>query len=795
MNKFLKYFICLWLIAISLTIFNVNILCQNIKVYITVIDSINKKSLSGAIVNIAESGSSRISDNEGKCSIFGIRGLNVLKCSFVGYKNFNIPVNLKNDTSLFVYLIPLVEELKEITILSTSAEKNVNNVQNGVVSLNRKEINSLPVLLGESDFFKALQLLPGIQNSGEGNAAINVRGGGNDQNLILLDGAVVYNPSHLLGFYSIFNTDVIKDVTLIKSGIPAEYGNRISSVMDFNSRFEIPKKTVINGNLGFISARIAANVPLFHDKGCIFFAGRSTYINLLLSIMKKVNVISGNSILRKSGYNFYDLNGGIYLNLNKNNKLILSVYNGKDDFDIEADIISLNARMAWSNGIASLTWNHLFNNHFSMENRIVKSTYDYKMDFTQSQYTFHLTSNIRDIGLKNKLYFYSDHHKIKFGFEILTHRINPNSSLLSTENQVLTIPKQYQYNSLENSIYFSDEIKLSDQVSIVTGLRGNSFSPLGPYISYNRDSEGNVSDSTAYPSGKIVNTYFGFEPRLAFRYLLSEKNSIKLSYNFNNQYIHLVNASSVSFPTDFWIPSTKKIKPQRGSQISLGYYKNFDNNNFQTSIELYYKNLTNQMEFKNSIFHVFDNTPFDENLVFGKGRSYGAELLIKKTTGRITGWIGYTLSKTEKSFAEIENKHWFPAKYDRTHDASCVINFDFSNKWIFSTVFVFSTGSAYTPVVGRFFIENNIVNIYGRYNSARMPDYHRLDISATYIITKTEVKDSRIIFSIFNVYNRQNPFFIYPQAVGSIFPLTLSVHPEEVSIFPILPSVSWQFMF
>lgn len=773
----------------------INVKAQTFKMGGTVMDSISGKFLTEAVIEVDNVVAVSGTDSTGnfKCTIAA--GYHQITCKYLGYNYITKKLNFHNDTSINFRLVPLTFTMKEITVFSDASAKRITSVQGGIISINRKEINSLPVMLGESDFFKAMQLLPGVQNSGEGDAAIYVRGGSNDQNLILLDGAVVYNPMHLLGFYSVFNTDVVKDVTLIKSGMPAEYGNRISSVIDFNTHADIPAKIKTFGNLGLISTRLGFTTPVLHSKGSMYVAMRKTYLNLLLSGMRETNIIKSNSILHKSGYDFYDINAGMTFNLNTKDKVYLTLYRGKDDFNLNANVINLHSNMNWGNNVGSLTWTHLFNSQLLMEHRIVISGYNYQMNFTQNQFLFNLTSDILDLGYKNKFSYFKGIHKFKAGIEIVRHRITPNSSRISTEDKQLVYPDLNHYYSYENSLYFSDELKITDHIALIGGLRVNAFLHVGPYFNYQYNEQGVILDTIHYTSNKIIKSYTGLEPRCALRYLLSDDASVKFSYDLNNQYIHLVNASSVTFPTDFWIPSTRLIQPQHGYQLAAGYYRNLPSKDIEFSLEMYYKHANHQLEFNNSIIRVFDNTPTDENLIFGVGRSYGTEVLIKKNSGSLSGWIGYTLSRSERKFNEIDHGRWFAAKYDRTHDFSCVINYNLNKRWCFSSVFVFATGTAYTPVNGRYFIEKNVINQYGAYNSARMPDYHRLDISATYIITKSDSKDSRLIFSVYNVYNRLNPFFIYPQASGNFENFTLNVDPKEVSIFPVLPSISWQFSF
>jgi hypothetical protein len=737
------------------------------KIYGSVTDSTGSTPLPGTTIVDKVSNKVAIANYQGNYEILLPAGPHVLNFSFVGYKSANIDVHVSSNQLININLSPEPVRIKEVVIDSRSASGQIQNIKTGTIELNKKEVANLPSLLGESDFYKALQLMPGVQLSGEGNAAIYVRGGGYDQNLILLDDATVYNPTHLLGFYSVFNTDIINNVTMIKSGMPAEYGNRISSVLDFHTKSSIPEKLTINGNIGLISSGLNIDLPVLKQKGAFFLAGRKTYLNAFLEGFRKMGLIKHTSILYKSRYDFYDLNGSFVLKVSNKDRLMLSSYQGEDKFVLNSEVIDLHTDMNWGNRVASLSWNHTFSDHLYMENHLIYSNYGLQMELDQEQFQFQLHSKINDIGFKNGITYMLKNHKIRTGLALIRHNIVPNSSNARSDSLNYSFGTPNHYYSYETSVFLSDEFRISSNLSIIAGFRYNSFYHIGPFNDYTS------KDSTSYGKSDLVKNYNGPDFRLTARYLMSESASLKFSFNSNNQYVNLVNASSVSFPTDFWIPSSKLIKP----------------------IEVYYKVSSNQIEFNKGILNSVDNTPLDQNLIFGKGRAYGCELFIRKTSGKLNGWISYTISRTEKSFNDIENGRWFPAKYDRLHDVSVVTNYQYNAKWSFSLVFVYATGSAYTPVVGRYFIANNLLNQYGRYNSARMPAYHRLDIAATHILKKTDKTESRLIFSVYNVYNRHNPFFVYPEASGSLDKLSLTVEPKEVSIFPVLPSISWQFSF
>lgn len=783
------YLLLLWVLSVDCS--KAQSFGETIKISGIVTDTANLP-LKGATIAEATSKTGALTDEKGFYQLSVSRGTHTIVCSFVGYKSITKTVDVQSAQTIDFSLASESVRMKEVIVSSRAADKQVQSIQTGVVGLSRKEISSLPLFFGEPDFYKAIQLMPGVQLSGEGNAGIYVRGGGYDQNLILLDQAVVYNPTHLLGFYSVFNTDIINDVTMIKSGMPAEYGNRISSVIEFTSKRTIPERVKTTGNIGLLSSRVNVDVPLFNQHGALYLAARKTYVNSLLDIFRKTKLIKPKSILYKTGYDFYDLNASLVLAPNKKDRIFLSTYKGDDWFVLNSNVIDLHADMSWGNKIASLSWNHLFTPDFYIDNYVTYSGYGLDMNLRQNQYNFDLRSGIDDYAYKNRITWNVKKHKLRTGMAIIRHNVVPNSSSATSDSLTLHLGSTNHYKSYELSFFLSDEIAVTERLGIAAGLRFNTYYHVGEYTDYQPNGMGGT-DTIHYRKGQMIKNYNAPEVRLSVRYLLSSDMSVKLSFSTNNQYVHLVNASSITFPTDFWIPSSKLVKPQTGNQWVAGLYKNFLH--LETSVEVYYKTFQNQTEFYKGIFNSINNSSLDQNLIFGKGRAYGVELLLRKNEGKLTGWIGYTFSRSEKSFADIENGRWFPAKYDRPHDVSVVANYAYNQRWKFSMVFVFATGNSYTPVVARYFVAGNVVNQYGRYNAARMPSYHRLDLSATCLLKKTDKFSSSLNFSVLNVYNRQNPFFIFPEVSGDINKSTMKVNAKEVSIFPILPSVSWQFSF
>lgn len=643
--------VCLIFYGSHLSVFSLDCQAQDntetFKISGIVTDSSAHQPLKGATVVVMPSKKGTQTNDQGLYEIFVSRGSHEITFRFVGFKSITRNIDISANLTINPEMVSESLVMKEVTITSRTADKQILNIQTGTIGLSKKEVASLPLLLGESDFYKAIQLMPGVQVSGEGNAAIYVRGGGYDQNLILLDQATVYNPTHLLGFYSVFNTDIINEVTLMKSGIPAEYGNRISSVLEFTSKRTIPERVKTTGNIGLISSRVNVDVPLFDQHGALFLAARKTYLNSLLDIFRSAGVIKHRSILYKTGYDFYDLNASLVLAPTKKDRIFISTYKGDDWFVLNSNVIDLHANMDWGNQVASLSWNHFFHTNLYIDNYLTYSGYGLNMNLTMSQYNFDLQSGIKDYGYKNRVTWVLNKHKLRTGLALIRHNVKPNSSSAASDSLTLNLGTTNLYKSYEFSYFLSDEVDLTDKLGISAGLRFNSFYHVGDFNEYQLNDQGQISDTIHYRNGQIIKNYSAPEVRLSARYLLSSGTSVKFSFNTSNQYVHLVNVSTITFPTDFWIPSSKLIKPQSGNQWMVGFYKNFLH--LETSLEVYYKTFRNQIEFYKGIFNSVNNTPLDNNLIFGKGRAYGAELLVRRTIGKFTGWFGYTFSRTEKA--------------------------------------------------------------------------------------------------------------------------------------------------
>jgi len=753
-------------------------------------DSLTGETLIGANLNIS-GGIKGVSTNSyGFFSITLDKGNYELACSFIGYAPKAYALELDNNQSIDISLAPISSGQNNVVVTAKRRDANVKNTQMGRVDLSIDKIKQIPAFMGEVDILKAIQLLPGVRNSGEGNSGFYVRGGGPDQNLLILDDAVVYNPGHLFGFFSIFNSDAIKNVSLIKGGMPAQYGGRLSSVVDVTMKDGNNQKMQVEGGIGLIASRLSIQGPIKKNKSSFILSARRTYIDALAKpFIKSTSNFAG------SGYYFYDVNAKMNFKVGEKDRLYFSGYFGRDVFNFKNKERAFNTNIPWGNSTATARWNHIFNRKLFANTTLLYNDYKFSFGATQDDFQILLSSGIKDYSAKIDFDFYPlPEHKIKFGGLYTYHRFKPNQLNGRQDSLIFAPNTALNKYANETGLYIQDDWEVSNKIKVHAGLRFGSFTQIGPYKSYTTDVDGNRTDSTLYGSNKKVKGYTGLEPRFTFRYSLTDSSSIKGSVTRNVQYIHLATNSGSTLPTDLWVPSTALVQPQIGWQYALGYFQNFNDNQWETSVELYYKTMQNQIEYKEGYTSNTLRDP-EENFTFGKGWSYGSEFFIIKVKGRLTGWIGYTLSWTNRKFPNLNYGNIYPAKYDRRHDISVVANYDLSSKWKLGGVFVYGTGNASTFPERFYIIEGNLVQQYGAINSYRLPAYHRMDLSATYTPNKngTRKLKSSWIFSVYNVYNRANPYFIYFDQSGSPLQGNLKVTAKQVSLFPVLPTVTWNF--
>jgi hypothetical protein len=754
-------------------------------------DSLSGESVIGATVAVNGQSKGVTSNQYGFYSITLDPGVYTITASHISYYIKPVSITLDSNRSYNFELVSKSAANTEVVVYSRRRDANVKNAQMGKIDLSMGQIRNVPAFMGEVDLLKVIQLLPGVRNAGEGNAGFYVRGGGPDQNLIMLDDAVVYNTGHLFGFFSVFNGDAIKNVSLIKGGMPAQYGGRLSSVLDVTMKDGNMNKLQMDGGVGLIASRFSIQGPLKKDKASFILSARRTYIDVLVKpLIKKSSDFYG------SGYYFYDLNAKMNYRFSEKDRIYLSGYFGRDVFDFRNARRSFKTNIPWGNSTATLRWNHVFNRRLFSNTTLLYNDYKFKFAASQENFELGLSSGIRDISLKTDLDYYPlPNHKLKFGGLLTYHKFIPNVVSGRQDSVTFTPNNSSTKYAAETAIYIQDDWEIGERWKINYGLRWSTFTQIGPYTKYTRDADGNKLDSTEYNSFEPVKTWGGLEPRMTIRYSIDDETSVKAAVTRNLQFIHLVSNSGTTLPTDLWVPSTFIVKPQISWLYSAGLFKNFNDNMYETSLEIYYKDMENQIEYMEGYTPSLKDP--EEEFTFGKGWSYGAEVLVNKVKGRFTGWIGYTLSWTWRKFANLNEGQRYPAKYDRRHDMSVVANYEVNRKWKLGAVFVYGTGNAIT-LPERFYVINGVLTQeYSKLNQYRMNAYHRMDLSATFtpIPKKVRKVQSYWVFSIYNVYSRLNPYFIYFDQEGSPLSGTLEVEARQVSLFPILPAVTWNFKF
>jgi hypothetical protein len=743
-------------------------------------DSRTGEELIGASLQVKELTTTGTYSNQyGFYSITIPAGTYNLLFQFIGYEPKTLPVTLNKDTKLEVNLNEMTSELQEVVI--TGERKNENVVKNemGVEKLALREIKNVPVLMGEKDVLKTLQLTPGVKSAGEGNSGFYVRGGSADQNLILLDEATVYNSSHLLGFFSVFNSDAIKDVTLYKGSQPAEYGGRLSSVLDIRMNDGNDKNFGVEGGIGIIASRLKVEGPIVKNKGSFTISGRRTYADMFL-------FLSRDTTLQKSRLYFYDLNAKANYEINKNNRIFVSGYFGKD-------VAGFASRFGidWGNGTGTFRWNHLYSDKLFSNTSLIFSNYDYKIHINLGTTKGLIVSRIRNWNLKQDYqYFINSKSTLKFGFNSIYHTIIPGEVTLESNARISELHLTNRH-AWENAIYISDEYKPFNSLSLEFGFRYSSFSVVGPGTFYDYSTGGTIIDTIKYGRGDFVKTYFNPQPRFSVNYIISDRNSIKASYARNAQDLHLLSNSTSGNPTDSWISSSNNVKSEIADQVALGYFRNFKENKYEFSAEVYYKYLQNQIDYKDGA-QVTLNENAESQLLFGTGRAYGIELFLKKKYGKLTGWVGYTLARSEKKIAGINSSKYYPAKQDRTHDVSIVGIYEISKKWTVSATWVYYTGNAVTFPSGKYQINGFITNYYTERNGYRMPAYHKLDAGVTWQNVKTAKFESSFNFSCYNVYGRENAYSIDFQQDPKDATKTQAI---QTTLFRWVPSVTYNIRF
>ncbi|MEN5432396.1 TonB-dependent receptor [Sphingobacterium faecium] len=740
----------------------------------------NGETLIGAVIRDLNSSQIARTNNYGFYSIQLPAGSQTIAVSYVGFDEKIFNLQIERDSVLNIDMTPGGRKLEEVVVSGRRKIGNVSGVQTGLVKLEIKDIKNIPVVFGEQDVLKTIQLLPGVTSGGEGSSSFYVRGGGGDQNLILLDEAAVYNASHLFGFFSTFNSDAIKDVNFYKGGMPAHFGGKVSSVMDISMIDGNNKEFGVEGGVGLIASRLKVEGPIVKDKGSFMISGRRTYADLFLKLSKDEDV-------NKSKLFFYDLNAKVNYRFDNKNSLFLSGYFGKDAMAY-SDLFDFN----WGNATGTIRWNHVWTNKLFSNTTFIYSDFNYNVNIEDNS-NFKITSKIENLNFKQDFQYYPNNdHQIRFGVQASVQTIHP-ASLFGGEGSAVNTIEIEPRKGLETAVYVSDEWSISDKFKALYGIRVNNYSMLGPGTIYSFDADGNATEKTIYEKNQIIQNYLTVEPRLSLNYMFNDNQSIKASLNRNSQNLHQLTNTTSSLPTDQFVLSSNNIKPQLANQVSLGYFQNFENAKYEASVEAYYKDLQNQIDFKNGA-DLQANEMLDGELLFGKGRAYGVEWFVKKNKGKLTGWLSYTLSKSERQFDQINNGAWFNARQDKTHNVALVAMYKLTDKWTLGSTFVYYTGDAVTFPSGKYQVDGKTLFYYTDRNSYRMPNYHRLDVSATYDpgVKLNKRYSSSWSFGLYNAYNRKNAYLIDFRENEDNANITEAY---RIALFGIIPSVTWNFKF
>lgn len=720
-------------------------------------DAATGETLIGATATAKGVGTGSVTNAYGFYSLSLPPGTYTIEFSYVGYTIQTREVNLTANVKLDVELAEKEDALEEVVVTAEREDANVKNVEMSTNRLDIKTVQRVPALLGEVDLVRAIQLLPGVSTVGEGATGFNVRGGNIDQNLVLLDEAPVYNSSHLFGFFSVFNPDAVKDVKLIKGGIPAQYGGRLSSILDVRMKEGNAKQFSASGGIGVIFSRLTLEAPIVKDKGSFIVAARRSYIDILARPFLRGDLSS-------SQFYFYDLTAKANYQLGKRDKIFLSGYLGRDVF-------GAGFNFNWGNSTATLRWNHLFSDRLFLNLTTFYSNYDYRLAFGQNNNDrFDWNANVINYSVKPELtYYLNPKNTITFGGQATYYQFRPGNAQGVSQGQVSNISLPYQY-ALETALYIANEQTVSDRVSLQYGLRYSRFNYYGAGIAYYYDQNTPAGirrplvRQEEFSAGTSIATYGNFEPRFALKYELTGTSSIKASYNRMVQYLHLMSNTAAASPLDIWTPSTNNIKPQIADQWAMGYFTNLKENSYELSAEAFYKTFQNQVDYINGS-DLLLNRFLEGDLMFGTGRAYGLEVYAKKNKGKVNGWVSYTLSRSERQVEGINNGNWFPTRFNRTHNLTTVLTYDHNTRWSFSATFTYQSGTPSTFPTNRIDLQGYLIphNVDDTRNNFNIPAFHRLDLSATLQGKQKPGRrwESYWVFSVYNIYNRRNPYSIY----------------------------------
>jgi len=753
-------------------------------------DQENGEELIGATLYFPDLEAGTVTNVYGFYSITLPKGKYRLIFSYVGYQSQETEIDLSKNLSLNFELPSEATMLQDLVIQGDREDKNIQEVTMSRNVLDIEQIKSLPALFGEPDILKIVQMQPGVITAAEGTSGFFVRGGSADQNLVLIDEAPVYDPSHFFGLFSVFNADVIKDTELYKGGIPANFGGRLSSILDVRTKDGNNKKLAGSGGIGTLASRFMLEGPIKKEESSFLISGRRSYVDLFLIGNNEVNNLY-----------FYDANAKINWRKNNNNRFFVAFYLGRDVQEFNDD-----GRFSWGNFTSTARWNHLFNDRLFSNTTLIFSSFDYGLEIFDPIEGLEWTAGLQEAALKQDLtYFINPKNQLSFGYHGTFRRFDPGRIQPNAENSIFQLTQLDKMYALDHAFYVGNEQQIGDRLTVQYGLRLSVFQNMGPSTIYTyTDPQDNVNieriDSTQYDRWETIKTFTNLEPRVSARYLVNDESSIKASYNRMVQNIHLMSNATVSLPFNTWRPSSPYLDPQLADQVALGYFRNFNDNTFEFSTEVYYKWMRNLTDFADNT-NVFFNNDLAVEFRTGTSDSYGLELFVKKNKGALKGFASYTWSKTDRLVEGVNGSLEYPANYDRRHNLSLVGSLELNDKWTFSGNFVYNSGRPITLPVGRYEFDGYNLDFYGGRNEYRLPAIHRLDLSATLTPRKNVHRKLQTswVFSIYNVYNRNNPFTVYTRTRqdddGNIIGDGTEKEARLVSLFPILPSITYNIKF
>jgi hypothetical protein len=756
-----------------------SILAQSLQGY--VLEEGTNKPIANATIRLGKKITK--SKENGLFSLLSVEKSGIIEIKHLGYYPSTTNIILPQSLTLTFYLKPQLTIMDEVIIRLDETTNRASPL--GLDKISQKDLSIAPSFLGQKDAIRVIQTMPGVGKGGDGNSGMYVRGGVSGQNLTLLNDASIYNPTHLMGLFSVFNSESISQVNLFKLGVPADHEGRLSAMLEVNTSKEITDSLKIITDLGLFYSNTSAKIPVTKNLSVSFF-GRQTFMNK--TIWPLLNQMGQSEFFKNLSYDFFDYNLIINARLSNKDFLYLSKFASGDDFGITR--FGFNNNMDWKNNALSFNWKHLWNNKLVLNTYVTSSDYHFNFRLTQNSYNAGITSFLKDINLKTVLSYFSKSNTFNVGAQYLDYKFTPNTPFAQSSETTLDFGSLKNYYADHFALFVKDELQLGEKTKISGGVRLNYFRHKGPYNYTNKDG----SEVSIVGNSSISNKIYA-ESHLSISYNLNERSALKFNISNNTQPLHLISITSINFPADFWIPSIGDIRPEQAHQLSIGYTHSFRDNIFQAYTDVFYKKMNHLVEFSGGFMNLLDNLNIENNLVFGQGVAYGAEFFLKKTTGKLNGWIAYTISKSDRKFPALNQSKSYPFKYDRRHDLNIVASYPINRHWKLSGLFTFATGNAITEPVSRYTISDNIINEYGPLNGGRMPTYHRMDISATRTFKSFKKWDSDLSISVFNIYNRKNPIFSFYKAVGDATKSRIQIEPQSIVLLPILPTINYKIQF